>query len=88
MLTQFNAKTGEPSYRARLGSGGTFSASPVAADGKVYFANEDGEVFVVKSGDKFELLSRNPLSEVIMATPAISKGMLIVRGEHNLYGIK
>jgi outer membrane protein assembly factor BamB len=88
VLTQFNAKTGEPSYRARLGSGGTFTASPVAADGKVYFANEDGEVFVVKSGDKFELLSRNPLGEVIMATPAISKGMLIVRGEHNLYGIK
>lgn len=88
VLSQFDAKTGEPSYRARLGEGGSFSASPVAADGKLYFASEDGEVFVIKAGNKFELISRNPLGEVLMATPAISKDMLIVRGEHHLFGIK
>ncbi len=87
ILTQFNAKTGEPSFRARLGSGGAFSASPVAADGKLYFASEDGEVFVIKAGPEFELLSRNPMGEVLMATPAITEKMIIVRGQHHVFGI-
>ena len=87
VLTQFNAKTGEPSFRARLGNGGSFSASPVASDGKLYFASEDGDVFVIKAGSDFELLARNPMGEVLMATPAISEGMLIVRGQHHVFGI-
>ncbi|HEU4872585.1 MAG TPA: PQQ-binding-like beta-propeller repeat protein, partial [Pyrinomonadaceae bacterium] len=71
ILSQYKVTTGEPGFRARLGSGGSFSASPVAADGKLYFASEDGDVFVVKAGPTFELLARNPMGEVMMATPAI-----------------
>lgn len=88
ILTQYHAKTGEPTFRARLGSGGSFSASPVAADGKLYFASEDGDVFVVKAGSSFELISRNTVGEVIFATPAISSKMIVIRGQHHLFGIR
>jgi len=87
ILSQYEAKTGEPTFRARLGSGGSFSASPVAADGKLYFANEDGEIFVVKAGSKFELLAKNPTGEVLFATPAISGKMIIIRGQNHVFGI-
>jgi outer membrane protein assembly factor BamB len=87
ILSQYNAKTGEPTFRARLGSGGSFAASPVAADGKLYFASEDGEVFVIKAGPQFELLARNPMGEVLMATPAIAGKMIIIRGQNHLFGI-
>jgi outer membrane protein assembly factor BamB len=87
ILSQYQAKTGEPTFRARLGSGGAFSASPVAANGKVYFAGEDGDVFVIKAGPTFELLARNPIGEVIMATPAIGGKMIIIRGQNHVFGI-
>ena len=88
VLTQYQAKTGEPGYRARLGNGGSFSSSPVAADGKLYFANEDGDVFVVKVGSAYELLARNSIGEVVIATPAISGRMIIIRGQNHVFGIK
>jgi len=89
VLTQYQAKTGEQTYRDRIGGRGiTFSASPVAADGKLYFASEDGDVFVVKAGPEYELLARNPMGEVLMASPAISDGLLIVRGQRHVFGIK
>jgi len=87
ILSQYAAKTGEPTFRARLGRGGSFSASPVAADGRLYFASEDGDVFVIKAGTTFELLARNTMGEVVMATPAISGRMIIIRGQNHLFGI-
>ncbi len=86
VLTAYNAKTGERMFQERLaGKGGAFTASPVAADGKLYFSSEDGEIFVVRAGPKYEFLSTNPVGEVMMATPAVSDGMLIVRGLKHLY---
>ena len=64
------------------------SASPVAADGKLYFASEEGEVYVLKTGPKYELLAINPMGEAIMATPAISDNLLIIRGQHHVFGIQ
>ncbi len=87
ILTCYNAKNGERIYQQRIGEGGAYSASPVAADGKLYFSSEDGDVAVVKAGPKYELLSMNPLGEVIMASPAISGGMLFIRGQHHVFGI-
>jgi outer membrane protein assembly factor BamB len=87
VLTQFQANNGSAGFRARLGSGGSFSASPVAADGKLYFASEDGDVFVVKIGKEYELLARNSMGEVLMATPAITLGMIIIRGQNHIFGI-
>jgi outer membrane protein assembly factor BamB len=76
----YDAVTGARKYLTRLEHGGSgFSASPVAADGRIYFPSEDGDVFVVKAGPTFELLSTNPMGEVIMATPAVSGGMIFIR---------
>ena len=89
VLAAHNVSTGERLYQERLGgTGGSFSASPVAADGKIYLSSEDGDVFVVKAGPAYELLAKNPIGEVIMATPAISDGLLIFRGLKHVYAIK
>jgi outer membrane protein assembly factor BamB len=86
VLAAYNTKTGERLYQERLaGKGGAFTASPVAADGKLYLSSEDGDVFVVKAGPKYELLATNPVGEVMMATPAISDGIVIVRGINHLF---
>ena len=86
VFTAYNAKTGERIYQERLGGkGGAFTASPVASDNKVYLSSEDGDVFFVKAGPKYELLATNPVGEVMMATPAINSGQLIVRGVHHLF---
>jgi hypothetical protein len=49
---------------------------------------EDGDVFVIKAGPEYEELAKNSMGEVVMATPAISDGLIIVRGGKNVYAIK
>ena len=79
-LMVYDAKTGERKYQQRLADGSTaFTASPVAADGKVYFASEDGHIFVLKAGPTYELLSTNEMAESTLATPALSEGMMFWR---------
>jgi outer membrane protein assembly factor BamB len=88
ILSCYDLRTGELRYEQRLPeitSG--FSASPVAADGKLYLSSEDGAVLVVKAGPAFALVGRNPMGQPLMATPAISGGMLLVRGERDLFAI-
>jgi len=88
VVTAYNARTGERVYQQRLADkGGAFTASPVASDGKIYLSSEDGEIFVVKAGPKHELLAVNPVGEVIMATPAISDGILFVRGINHVFAV-
>jgi hypothetical protein len=87
VVTCLDAKTGERRYSERLGGKGATTASPVAADGRIYFATEEAGVRVLKAGPKFELLAINPVGEVCMATPAISDGMLFLRTEHHLIAI-
>lgn len=86
MLTCYEADTGKEIYKERLG-GVSYTASPVAADGRIYFTTEQGEVRVVKAGPKFELLAVNKLDDVCMATPAISGGTLFVRSQHFLFAL-
>lgn len=85
VVAAYDAATGARVYQHRLGNGTGFSASPIAADGKLYFASEDGDVYVVKAGSKFDLLATNRVGEVIMATPAITRGMVIVRTRAHVY---
>jgi outer membrane protein assembly factor BamB len=88
ILACYDLRSGELRYETRLpdvGSG--FSASPVAADGKLYLAGEDGDVFVVKAGPRFELLARNPMGQPLMATPAIAGETMRVRGEREIFAI-
>jgi outer membrane protein assembly factor BamB len=88
VLSVYDAKTGERKYQQRLAEGRTgFTASPVAADGKIYFTSEDGDIYVVKAGPTFELLSKNAMGEVCMATPAISQGVLFFRTRGHLVAV-
>jgi len=88
VMSCYEAKTGTKLYQERLGAGTSgFSASPVAGDGKIYFAGEDGDVYVVKAGPKFELLAKNPMGEVCMASPAISGGVLYFRTQSHVVAI-
>ena len=85
VLSAYDAKTGENIYQQRLPT--SFSASPVAANGKLYLSSEDGDVFVVKAGRQYELISRNTMGQALMATPALTDGMLIVRAENAIYAL-
>jgi outer membrane protein assembly factor BamB len=87
VLRAFDFQSGERLYQTRIAVGAAFSASPVASDGKVYFASEDGDVYVVKAGKEYELLAANPVGEALMATPAISGDILLVRGRNHLYAV-
>ena len=87
VLTCYELATGKQVYQQRLGGSSGYTASPVAADGRLYFAGEDGVVRVVKAGPKYQLLASNPLGEVVMATPAISDGTIFVRTQSHLYGL-
>lgn len=86
-LGVFDANSGELMYQARLGVAGGFSASPVATGGKLYFTGEDGDIFVLKAGPRFQLLATNQMGEVCMATPAISEGMLLFRTQGHVVAI-
>lgn len=75
VLDAYDVETGAAVYRARvpeIGSG--FSASPVAADGKIYLSNEDGGIAVVAADRTFRHVATNDIGEPIMATPALSRG--------------
>ena len=88
ILACYDLASGEEKYVERIphqGSG--FSASPVVADGKIYLPSEDGDIFLVKAGAKFELLGKNSIGQLLMATPAISEGVMFVRAERDLFAI-
>jgi outer membrane protein assembly factor BamB len=87
VVTAYDARTGERAFRGRIGSGGTFSASPVAADGRLFISSEDGEIYVVNAGPDLKQIAKNEMKEVIMATPAMADGIIIVRTLEHLYGI-
>ena len=89
VLTVYDAISGAQVYMHRIGTtNSTFSASPVAGRGHLYFASEDGEVFVLKAGRTYELVATNRMGEPLMATPAIVDGLLIVRGQQHLFAVR
>jgi outer membrane protein assembly factor BamB len=84
----YDVQTGQEIYRHRLkhlGSG--FSASPVAADGHIYLSNEDGEIIVIAAGREFREIATNSMGELLMATPALSDGVMYVRSPAALSAI-
>jgi outer membrane protein assembly factor BamB len=85
VVTCAAAETGTVLWKERLG--GIFFASPVAADGKVYFLSETGETYVLRAGRKAEVLARNDLGERFLASPAISGGMIFLRGDARLFAV-
>jgi hypothetical protein len=85
VATCWEAKTGNLLWKERLGS--HHSASPVSAGGNLYFPADNGDIFVLKAGPTYQLLSQNSLGEECRASPAISRGELFVRTMNNLYCI-
>ena len=86
IATCVDAESGKMVWRERLG--GDVSASPVYGDGKLYMSNRNGETFVLKPGDEYQLVAKNKLDSRIMGSPAISENSLIIRTENYLYRIK
>lgn len=80
-----DASTGEPLWTKRLG--GDFSASPVFAEGRIYFQNEAGVTYVVQAAPTFQLLATNDLQERTLASPAITDGAIFLRSESHLWRI-
>lgn len=80
ILNAYDASTGQRFYQQRLSyRAAAFTASPVAAEGRLYFVSEDGDVYVVKQGAAYQFLALNRLGEVTLATPAISQGTIFFR---------
>ncbi len=82
-----DAKTGKELYGQQRIASGTYSASPVLADGKIYITNEDGLTTVIKAGPKFEVLAENNLDDYCLSSPAISDGQIFIRTGKYLYCI-
>jgi outer membrane protein assembly factor BamB len=87
ILTCYRGDTGKEIYKERIGSG-SYTASPVAADGRLYFISEQGTCRVVQAGPQFKLLAVNNMGDVCMATPALSGGALFVRSQHFLFALE
>jgi len=86
ILTAFNPATGEVLKTGRVrGALGGYSASPVAAEGKLFIASEDGKIAVLRAGRDWDVLAVNDLGEGIFATPALSAGRIYVRTDDALY---
>ena len=81
----YNAGNGEEVWRTRLHD--TFTASLVAADGRLYATSERGKVYVFAAGDEARLLAENDLGEKCLATPAVADGELLIRTKKHLYCI-
>lgn len=89
VLTVYDARSGAQIYTHRIGTtNSTFSASPIASAGRIYFSSEDGEVFVVRAGATYELLSVNRMGEPLMATPAASDGLIVMRGQRHVFAVR
>ena len=88
LFDAYDVKSGSEVYRQRLPDvGNGFSASPIAADGKIYLSSEDGDILVVKAGPTFEHVATNKMGELLMATPALSNGVMYVRTVSSLFAI-
>jgi outer membrane protein assembly factor BamB len=88
IVTCFDVRSGKLNYEERIGGGGQgFTASPVAAKGKLYFTGEQGDVFVIAATDRFNVVATNKLGGICLATPAISDGTLFFRTTEKLLAI-
>ncbi len=83
-----DARTGAAVYgRQRLEIGNGFSSSPWAYNDKIFLLSEDGDTYVVQAGPEFEIVGKNSLDEMTLATPAVARGSVIIRTKSKLYRI-
>jgi hypothetical protein len=88
-LTAHDARTGTQIYgRQRIAAeAGAFSASPWSYNGKIFLLSEDGDTFVIQSGPMYQLLGRNSLNEMSLASPAVAGSSVYIRTVTKLYRI-
>ena len=86
-LVVYEAKTGTAIHKARFSQRGTFTASPIILDGKLYTATEEGILYVLDAKPDFKELAAHDFGEPLMATPAASEGLLFVRTPSKLIAI-
>ena len=89
ILNRFDAKTGKQTYKTRIDPTATnFTTSPWAYNGKLFCLSEEGQTFVVTTGEQFQLLHVNQLDDMAQASPALVGERLLIRTEHRLYSIR
>jgi outer membrane protein assembly factor BamB len=89
ILSRFDAKTGEQTYKTRIDPAATaFTTSPWAYNGRLFCLSEEGQTFVIAAGEKFQLLHVNELDELALASPALVGERLLIRTEGRLYSIR
>jgi outer membrane protein assembly factor BamB len=84
--TCWDAKSGEALWTERIG--GNYSASPLVANGRIYFFSEEGKTTVIKASPKYEVLAENTIGDGFMASPAVSDDALYLRSRTHLYCIR
>jgi outer membrane protein assembly factor BamB len=82
------AKTGEQIWNERLPAGGSYYASPLFVDGRIYFFSDSGKTTVIKPAPRFEVLAVNSLIAGCMATPAVGGKAFYIRTKTHLYRIE
>ncbi|HET6892328.1 MAG TPA: PQQ-binding-like beta-propeller repeat protein, partial [Pyrinomonadaceae bacterium] len=89
ILNRFDAKTGKQTYKTRIDPAATnFTTSPWAYNGKLFCLSEEGQTFVISTGEQFQLLHVNELDDMAQASPALVGDRLLIRTEHRLYSIR
>ena len=89
ILSRFDAATGKMTYKTRIDPKATaFTTSPWAYNGKLFCLSEEGQTFVIATGEEFKLLHINELDDMAQATPALVGDRLLLRTEHKLYSIR
>ena len=86
-LICYEAKTGKQIYREYIPEARGITSSGIAADGKLYYTTEQGDIFTLKAGPSFEIISKNSLNDLCMATPAISGKMIYFRTQHYVIAV-
>lgn len=90
VLSCYFATSGKVVYKKRLTAEGgslSFTASPIAADGRLYCTSEDGRVLVIKAGGEFEIDNVSTLGESVLSTPAVSEGAIFFRTQDSLIAV-
>ena len=88
IITTLDASNGEALKQARAIGGGSYYASIVAGDGKVYLISEGGVVTILKAGRDWSILGSHDFKERILATPVIADGMMLIRTDNALYAFR
>jgi outer membrane protein assembly factor BamB len=85
IATCVDALTGKEQWRTRMR--GNYSASPIYADGRIYFLNEEGECTVIAAIKEYRVLATNRIEGTTLASMAVSQGSIFIRSQTHLYRI-